>query len=395
MSTDPYEPSPGATTPPTAPHRPESRTERERERLAFAVQAAKLGIWERDAQGAIVYWNAAMYQQRGLSPDDPRSVDELARAVSHPDDMAVLNDRAMASLKTGEPYRSELRVRRPDGEWRWLLSEGRAVLDPEGLCTGFVGVHLDITERKTAQALAADKARAEQASRDKSAFMARMSHELRTPMNAILGFARLMGDDPEQPPTPHQAERLRLILQSAGDLLTLIDTMLDIAGDEADSRRVEPATQSGLPAPGIQSEPESPSTAPQPPQVDLPPLKVLYVEDNPVNLLVLSELLGLRSEVQLTSACDGASGHAAALAERPELLLLDRQLPDIDGVELMRQLRREPALSRARFIAVSADAMPENIQAALAAGFDDYWTEPLDFERVLAGIDRLLEARRQ
>jgi CheY-like chemotaxis protein len=123
------------------------------------------------------------------------------------------------------------------------------------------------------------------------------------------------------------------------------------------------------------------------------PAVVLYVEDNAVNLLLVRELLTLRPQLRLVEAEDGASGLAAALAARPGLVLLDMQLPDTDGTTLMRRLRAEPALAGTTYIALSADAMPEHIAAARAAGFDDYWTKPLDFERFLAGIDRWLAQR--
>jgi len=90
-------------------------------------------------------------------------------------------------------------------------------------------VQIDITERKHAETLQLEKQRLEQASRDKSRFMARMSHELRTPMNAVLGFTRLLEDDPLEPPTTRQRERLARISQAGDRLLALIDDLLDLA----------------------------------------------------------------------------------------------------------------------------------------------------------------------
>jgi CheY-like chemotaxis protein len=71
-------------------------------------------------------------------------------------------------------------------------------------------------------------------------------------------------------------------------------------------------------------------------------------------------------------------------------MLLDMHLPDGNGIELLQRLRAQPALRGVPAIAVSADALPEDIRAAIAAGFDAYWTKPLDMERVLRELDKRL-----
>ena len=119
------------------------------------------------------------------------------------------------------------------------------------------------------------------------------------------------------------------------------------------------------------------------------PLHVLCVEDNPVNLLLVRELFALRPALRLSTAVDGQGGIAAARADPPDLLLLDLQLPDMHGVQVMQRLRGEPALRRCRMVAVSADAMPEHVAWARAQGFDDYWTKPLQFDLFLARLDAL------
>jgi PAS domain S-box-containing protein len=121
------------------------------------------------------------------------------------------------------------------------------------------------------------------------------------------------------------------------------------------------------------------------------PLSVLYVEDNPVNLIVVQELLALRPHVSLSCAADGTSGVAKAAQLEPDLVLVDLQLPDIDGYEVLRRLCELG--TRATVIALSANAMPDEVARARAAGFDDYWTKPIDFNQFLGGLDRLAAAR--
>jgi len=335
----------------------------ERMRAQLAIDAAGVGVWERDLQGRVLHWNDAMYRLRGFDPANAPSPDELMDRLTHPEDRAALQGVYLQHIASGQPYRQELRVRGPDGQWTWLLTQGLVMRDEQGQAVGMAGVNLDITERKRAAELALEKQRIEQASRDKSAFMARMSHELRTPMNAVLGFARLLDGDADEPPTPRQRERLAHISTAGKALMVLIDDLLDTARREA-----------------------PPASAPK-----AGALQVLCVEDNPVNLQLVRELLAMRPAVRLRTAEDGASGLAAAQAEPPDLLLLDVQLPDINGLDVMRRLRAQPALDQCRIVALSADAMPEHIAAALAAGFDDYWTKPIQFDRFLAGIDELAQ----
>ncbi len=130
-----------------------------------------------------------------------------------------------------------------------------------------------------------------------------------------------------------------------------------------------------------------------PPQrVPLRPLSVLYIEDNPVNVLLVEELIAMRPNVRLSCATDGLSGVARALEQAPDVLLIDMQLPDIDGFEVLRRLQSAPALAHCVKIALSANGMSDDIGRARAAGFDDYWTKPIDFKRFLADLDTLAAA---
>ena len=116
---------------------------------------------------------------------------------------------------------------------------------------------------------------------------------------------------------------------------------------------------------------------------------VLYIEDNPINALIISELMGRRADLALQVAKDGGSGVAEATSLLPDLILLDMQLPDFDGFEVLRRLRALPATAGIPVIALSANAMPDDIDRALRAGMSDYWTKPLDFKAFMASLDAL------
>ena len=123
------------------------------------------------------------------------------------------------------------------------------------------------------------------------------------------------------------------------------------------------------------------------------PLSLLCVEDNLVNMTLVREVVSLRPSVTLSCADTGAQGIAAALRQPPDVVLLDLQLPDMHGLEVMRRLRSEARCADATIIALSANAMPDDVRAALDAGFDAYWTKPIDFNRFLAGLDELAQRK--
>ncbi len=119
------------------------------------------------------------------------------------------------------------------------------------------------------------------------------------------------------------------------------------------------------------------------------PARLLYIEDNPVNLLIVQELLAPHPHLQLDSAIDGLSGVSQARSGRPDLVLVDMQLPDIDGHEVLRRLRADAATADIPCISLSANAMPDDIERALQAGFADYWTKPLDLRRFVAALEAI------
>ncbi|MCA0241781.1 MAG: PAS domain-containing protein [Proteobacteria bacterium] len=134
------------------------------------------------------------------------------------------------------------------------------------------------------------------------------------------------------------------------------------------------------------------AAAPVPaPAAPLRTARVLYIEDNAVNALLVRELLRPHEDIRLEVAVDGHSGLALAREWQPHLVLLDMQLPDIDGIEVLRRLREDPATAALRCVALSANAMPADVAAAQAAGAIGYWTKPIEFGSFVARLQGLLD----
>jgi two-component system, cell cycle response regulator len=117
--------------------------------------------------------------------------------------------------------------------------------------------------------------------------------------------------------------------------------------------------------------------------------RVLVIEDNPINLELMSYLLEAWQH-EVLSADDGAQGLAVALAERPDLVLCDLQMPELDGYGVAKALRSHPALRQMPLIAVTALAREIDRERALAAGFDGVFCKPIDPAAFMAALQRYL-----
>jgi PAS domain S-box-containing protein len=157
---------------------------------------------------------------------------------------------------------------------------------------------------------------------------------------------------------------------------TEFEVVLPRAGSEPGT---EPRTSDPREAQAIAVAAAAPPTRVRPGQV-------LYIEDNAVNVLLVEELMAKLPGLRLVSESTGAAGVARARSLRPDLVLIDMQLPDFDGFEVLRQLRTHPETAGIACVALSANAMPEDIARALANGFDDYWTKPIRFREFLAAM---------
>ena len=116
---------------------------------------------------------------------------------------------------------------------------------------------------------------------------------------------------------------------------------------------------------------------------------MLYIEDNPANQELMTQIVSRHEGLTLLLAPDGRLGLDLARAHAPDLILLDIHLPDMDGYELLRQLRAAPLTGHTPVIAVSADAMPDEVARIRAAGFDEQVAKPIQVQ----ALDQLLAAR--
>jgi CheY-like chemotaxis protein len=118
---------------------------------------------------------------------------------------------------------------------------------------------------------------------------------------------------------------------------------------------------------------------------------VLYVEDNPANLMLVEDLVARRPDIRLLSATDGVSGIKMAHTSRPDVILMDINLPDISGIEVLRILTKDAATAHIPVIALSANAMPRDIEKGMKLGFFRYLTKPIKVNEFMDTLDVALK----
>jgi PAS domain S-box-containing protein len=338
-----------------------------------------------DAEGKVHYVSPA--SRRLLGFESATLLHSNAFQWLHPQDVDAAREdmaRVLGFSNSGEEL--VCRVQHADGSWRYLaMLANNCLADPAigGVVlnlrdvSGRVlaeealrGLNVELEQRVRERTVELERSRdeAEAASRAKSDFLSRMSHELRTPMNAILGFGQLLDSDATLQLTPRQRSHVGELLRAGNDLLVLINQLLELARVDAGSR---PSQQTA---------------------VDTHAGSVLYIEDNAVNVLLIEALVQQHTQLRFLSAALPEAGLQMAHDQQPDLILLDIQLPGIDGYEVLRRLRAAPDTRDIPVIALSANAMPADVARGRAAGFDDYLTKPVDQPLLLAAMARALKA---
>ena len=122
--------------------------------------------------------------------------------------------------------------------------------------------------------------------------------------------------------------------------------------------------------------------------------KILYVEDNDDNVYMLKMRFELLDGFEVLVAGDGEVGCEKAAAEMPDIILMDLDLPVVDGWEAARRLKNDQKTRHIPIIALTAHAMSGSREKALAAGCDDFDTKPVDFDRLMQKVDHVLAKKR-
>jgi PAS domain S-box-containing protein len=189
--------------------------------------------WHADPDGAIRWHNRRWFEYTGMTLDEQDGWKWLS--VLDPNDMPRVVMKWKAAVTTGEPWEDEFRIRRHDGQFRWLLSRAMAMRDSRGRIVRWFGTNVDIDDRRRdaeerSLSLVSERSarhEAEASNRMKDEFLATMSHELRTPLTAILGWSSLLRRGTYDKKGVERA--LAIIERNARAQARLIEDLLDVS----------------------------------------------------------------------------------------------------------------------------------------------------------------------
>ncbi len=304
--------------------------------------------------------------------------DGWSRSV-HPEDLARWLDVCVRAFDAREPFEIEYRLRRRDGEYRWVLDHGVPRYSPDGVFVGFAGACFDFDERKRAHtelARALERERrlriaTEKASRVRDGFLGTVLHDLQPPVQAIAAWAKHLRE--QVAPASDAAAALEGIERNARAQNRIISDLLDLAR----------AMGASMPAGGPGAEGETPM---------LRGVRVLVVDDDPgarANLLKMLRVAGADTR----AACSCAEALDVLRGFHPDVLVSDVGARNGDCYELIRAVRALPAERGGcmRAAALTAANHPEEGPRAVAAGYDAQLSKPVEPVALLATVARLVQ----
>ena len=300
--------------------------------------------------------------------------DGWSRGV-HPEDLARWLDICLRAYDAREPFEIEYRLRRRDGEYRWVLDRGEPRFNDEGLFSGYAGVCVDIDELKRAEA---ELARAlererrlriatEESSRLRDGFLATVMQDLQAPAQAIAAWARHLHQRVARDSEAGRA--LEAIQRNAEAQDRTIADLLDLA--RAAGRAPVPRSAKDEPL--------------------LAGVRVLVVEDDPGARDAMLKVLSMAG-AEAKSAASRSEALQALHAWPADVLLSDLAVKGGDGLSLIRELRALCAEQggRLRAAALTAPARPHEGLRAVAAGYDAQLAKPVEPVALLATLTRLV-----
>jgi len=184
----------------------------------------------------------------------------------------------------------------------------------------------------------------------------RLSETFRTRLNAIIGFSELLGLEPL---STNARTDLKQVLKAARDLLNIVNQ--EFSGPNNAAAESRPIKARGC--------------------------DLLYVEDDMANFTLVERILELRPGLSLKHASHGQLGIEMAKTQCPKLILLDLNLPDIHGADVLNVLHTTPETSQIPVVILSANAVATQIERLLAAGARNYLTKPFEIDQFLAVVD--------
>lgn len=213
----------------------EEQLERRRSELVEAQSLARMGHWRWDVGADRIEWSEQLYHVFGVKKEDFVTTMDNVNTLIHRRDIGKLFQAFQRAIIQQNDYDMDFRIKRPDGEERYIRCEGRCDIDHEGDVIALFGIMQDVTEQMRHQEeLKRAKDSAEAAYASKSRFLANMSHELRTPLNAIIGFSEMMEHQLLGPlGNKKYLDYVSGIRESGQHLLDLISDILDMSKIEA------------------------------------------------------------------------------------------------------------------------------------------------------------------
>lgn len=333
-------------------------------------------VWTARPDMSCEYLSRAWLAFTG-TPADQALGDGWSRGV-HPEDLARWLDTCVRAFDAREPFEIEYRLRRHDGEYRWVLERGVPRLSPDGVFLGYAGCCVDIHDRRQAEnelARALERERrlriaTEEASRIRDGFLATVLHDLQSPVQAIATWARHLRG--QVLPGSEARTALEAIERNAQTQGRIIGDLLDLssAAQGASLRSRRPCSEEPL----------------------LSGVRVLVVDEDPAARESLVKVLAIAG-ADTKAACSSAEALDALGAFRPDVLLSDAVMERAAGYSLIRALRALPAEKGGclRAAALAPQAYPETGLRAVAAGYDAQLAKPVEPVALLATVVRLAE----